>query len=127
MKVLKIFLVICLSLVLFGTGEAFAARGDREEMNFGYVNHASSASDVALVSKPSYVYAVTILSTSTNAYVLLYDLTAAPTGVLTDKVAVEVGEATQYDTRRVSFDPPIKMLNGIYADVTSGSVIVEYR
>jgi len=126
MKLVRIFLVLCLSLMLLGSGIAFAARGDREALDFGYVNAASTQSDETMISGPTYVYGATVFANAANSFVLLYDSATAPAGT-GKEVKVEVGEATQYGTRRYDFDPPIKFDAGVYADVTSGSVVLEYR
>jgi len=123
----RLFMIIALALlVCFAMpGISQAARGDREELNFGYVNTASARDDITLVSKPAYIYAVTIFPAQDLAYVLLYDSSDAT--LQGDLVRVEITESAAYATTREVFNPPIRMTSGIYADVTNGSVIVEYR
>lgn len=130
MKRFKIVLVVLLAMFLLGQGEAFAARGDREELNFGYVDVVSTASDAALVARPAYIYGVTLYHDPTSTgvgQVLIYDLSSAATGTTGEVIKVEVVETIQYETKRVSFDPPLRMGTGIYVDVQNASVVVEYR
>ena len=98
---------------------------DPKTDEIGYVNAGSTSYDKAISGKPAYMYAVTVFATAANSYVNIYDTTTTPASPNQPKV--EVGEATQYGSRRVVFDPPIRMTSGIYADVTSGAAVVEYR
>lgn len=116
--------LVCLALFVGLGSNAFAGRYDREDANdVGYANAASTSVDAALVAVPCYVYGATVLATSANSYALLYDNASAATGT----VKIEIGEASQYDTQHITFDPPIRFENGVYADVTSGPVVIEYR
>lgn len=120
-------LIMVMALLVGFTMPAFS-QFDRETADeAGYAETVSTEHDVALISRPVYIYAVTVWADAANSYVMLYDLTSAPTGDPTHKPKLEVGEATQYRSTRYEFAKPIKMVNGIYADVTSGSVVVEYR
>lgn len=119
--ILSLFLLAGIQSV----SQAQEGRYSREDTNVGYVEAASTEHDVQLVSRPAYIHAVTVWADAANSYVFLYDTSAAPAAI--DKPKVEVGTATQYVSSRTVFDPPLQMSNGIYADVTSGSVVVEYR
>ena len=105
--------------------QAQEGRFSREDHQVGFVKSVSTEHDVQLVSRPAYIYAVTVWADAANSYAFLHDTSAAPAA--SDKPKVEVGEASQYDSARTVFDPPLQMENGIYADVTSGSIVVEYR
>lgn len=123
----KLFILVALALALclFAPGQSYAARGDREALNYGYVDHASSASDIALVGKPCYLYAATIYPSEGKASVLIYDSSSS---TLQDKgVAAEITESAAYATTREVFDPPIRMSEGVYVDVTQAKVVIEYR
>lgn len=91
----------------------------------GFVRAASTGGDKVLISRPVMVYAVTVDATSASASVDLHDSASTPTTGAAIKV--EVGQATQHNSNRVVFDPPLYFENGVYADVTSGGVVVEYR
>lgn len=117
-------LVILLAMVVLGS-PAYA-QFDRERAdNAGYVNAIGRGSDQVLVARPAYVYAVTIDATSASASVDLYD--SASTTTNTGLIKAEVGQATQHNSTRVVYDPPLYFQSGVYADVTSGGVVVEYR
>ena len=93
-----------------------------DQYKLGAVAKGSGA-DVAVTSGPAYVYAVTVYATAANSYVNLHDAASATTG--TQKI--EVGEATQYETTRQVYDPPVYFKTAVYADVTNGAFVVEYR
>lgn len=123
----KLFsLLVCLTLIL-GLGVLAYAEGEgrfgREGTAVGYVDVASSAADIALKAAPCYVYAATLFPSAANGYVYLYDNASAASGT----VKIELSEATAYDSKREIFDPPIKMDNGVYADVNNAAVTIEYR
>lgn len=119
----KLFIIaLCLSFMAMLAVPSYAARGDRETLNYGYVKSGVASSDSAIVSVPSYVYAVTWYSTSSNGYVNLYDSTDG-----TGNLKVEVAEATSGDSIRVEFDIPILFNTAVYADVQTGVAVVEYR
>lgn len=124
----KLFMLVTLALALclVVPGSAQAARGDREELNYGYVDAISSQVDKVLVAKPCYVYAVTVYPTEGLATVKLYDheTTSTDEG---DYVKVEITESAAYATTREVFNPPIRMNKGVYADITNGQVVLEYR
>lgn len=125
---MRLFTFILSLFLLAGIQTASNAqegRYAREEHNVGFVESVSTEHDVQLVSRPAYIYAVTVWADAANSYAFLYDTSAAPAA--SDKPKVEVGEASQYDSVRTVFDPPLQMSTGIYADVTSGSIVVEYR
>ena len=127
MRKFTILFAVLLVVFLITTGNVFAARGDREELNFGYVKAMSTNTDGVLADSPTYIYAVTIYPAAANSYVLLYDNATLAGSLANGKVSIEVGEAVQYTTKREVFDPPILMEKGVYADLTSGHVVVEYR
>ena len=117
--------VLCLCFLGIVVIPGFAGSYDREDADeAGYVESRSGQQDFAVTSGPAYVHAVTVFANAASSYVNLHDNTSASDP---SKIKVEVGEATQYETTRVVFDPPVKFDTAIYADVTSGSVVVEYR
>lgn len=122
MKKIIISLLVCFFLVL-GSLPLYAARGDRETLNYGYVESASATVDSALVAYPCYVYGVTLFASSANASVIIHDHASNNTGT----AKIELGEATAWDSNRQVFDPPVALNNGAYADVTNCSVVLEYR
>jgi hypothetical protein len=121
----RLFSFIAILAVLSGVcGVAFAGAFDREDAKtVGYVNSKSVSSSSAVVSAPCYIYAVTVLASSANAVIGIYDSASAATG----SAKVEIGEATQYASERQVFDPPLRMENGAYAQVSNGQVVIEYR
>lgn len=122
----KVVSLIIAIVLLIGMALPAFAQYDREAAtSAGYVLSASTEHDRALVSQPAYIYAVTVWADAANSYVFLYDTTSAP--VSTDQPKLEVGEATQYRSTRIVLDKPLLMSSGVYADVTAGSVVVEYR
>lgn len=128
MRKLLFSLLLVTGLGLGVIQETFAGPFDRETATeAGYVNSVSRFNDDTLISRPAYVYAVTVLAEAANSYVKLFDTVSGAAPVDIDKPKIEVGEATQYDTTRYQFNPPVRFENGIYADVTSGSVVIEYR
>ena len=123
MKKLSIFLLGTL-LFLGLSGNVFA-QFDREHhaTDAGYVNVVSRANDGVLSAAPVFIYAATLQATSSNAIVYIYDNASAASGT----IKVEIAEPTSGTSKRVVFSTPIQMINGAYADVTNGSVDLEYR
>jgi len=119
MKKLILF-VICLSLLFVGA--ALAGPYDREDTKAGYVKTVTKTSDAVMVGRPCYIYGLTIYATSSNSFANFYD--SASTG---SNLIIEIGEATQYNTKRYEFNPPIQAENGLYVDVTNCYAIAEYR
>lgn len=116
-------LLVCLSLMFGFYSQAFAGRYDREDaVDVGYVSAKGISADGAVTSGPTYIYAVTVYAAAANSTVTLYDNTAASGTVL-----AEVGAVTQYSTNRVEFDRPIEAATAVYADITGGYIVVEYR
>ena len=127
MKTLLSLLLLVVIGLGVGIGNVFAGPFDREVANeAGYVNSVSRINDGTIISRPGYVYAVTVLAENANTYVKLFD-TASGAAPVSETPKIEVGESTQYKTTRYQFEVPVRFENGIYADVTSGSVVVEYR
>jgi len=125
-------LVLALLMVVGMVGIANAqdsGRYGRENQDeVGYVDVASAQNDAVLVAAPCYIYGVTVFADAASSFVKIYDAaTAAAVTAGGVTVKVEIGESTQYDSRRYAFDKPIKMNSGAYVDVTSGSVALEYR
>ncbi len=121
----KVFIVLAL-LLLGVTGLALAGSPSfpREGDNTpGFVNVASRSTDGALVGRPLRIYAATILTSSTNASINIYDNASAASGT----VKVEIASATSFTSVRHVFDPPIEMTAGAYVDVTSAAATIEYR
>jgi hypothetical protein len=122
MKKLILFIAL-LSLVAFKAAPVFAGPYDRENANTaGYVKAVSASSSSEVVAAPCYIHAVTVLATAANAVVGIID-TQGTTGT----AVAEIGQATQYASNRQVFNPPLKIENGVYANVSNGSVVVEYR
>lgn len=122
-------ILVCLSFLFgFAVSAAFADEGTgrygREDMP-GWTYMKTASADGALVSTPCYLYSVTVYASSSNAHADIYDLTATPASA-PGKV-IELGQATQYSSTQEVYDPPIKMDNGVWTDLTSGVVIVRYR
>jgi hypothetical protein len=116
-------LLVCLSLIFGFCSPVFAGRYDREDaVDVGYVSAKSMSATGAVSSAPGYIYGVTIYAHTASALVTLYDSTAASGNVL-----AEVAAVTQYTSTRVEFDRPIEVTTAIYATVTNGYVVVEYR
>lgn len=124
-KLFNVFLV--LSLIVIGSAGIASARFEREETNVGWVEAKSTQNDEALLTKPVYIFAVTVLAdNAANAFVEIYDASASPANGNEPKI--EIGEATQYDSKRVVFNPPLKMSTGVYVDVSNtAAVVIEYR
>ncbi len=118
----KIFSLVCALLLAV---PAFAQYDrDPNTERAGYVNAASAGVDGVVKSGPTYVYAVTQYATGASSSTLLYDTT---TLVAANQPKIEVAESVAANTKRYVYDPPLKFDNGVYADVTSGSVVIEYR
>jgi hypothetical protein len=125
----KIIFSLTICLLLLGLGlPAFAQKYSREVNEPGYVEAVARNTDGALVSQPCYIHAATIYASSGSASIALYDATSAATGPnIVSNLKIEIGEATQYESNRIEFTPPIKMNNGVYVDVTNAYAIIEYR
>ena|SRR3990167_1226138 len=122
----KLLLVlVCLSLIFGLQGMAMAGSYDREDTAFGYTESRYCNADHVLVSKPCYVKSITIYASSANALAVIYD--SADSSPADSEVRYEIGEASQYESKREVFNPPIIFNNGVYADVTNGNIGVEYR
>jgi hypothetical protein len=121
-------LIVCLSLF---APLAFADRYDRESGRPGHVEKSGVTSDTQVLTRPCELYALTVSATTAGATVAIYDKASTPTD--TEKsdgtnLAAEASEATQYDSKREVFDPPIQINNGLYLDLTNcAGAIVEYR
>lgn len=120
---------LCLALMLLGSaGLGLTSPYDRETADeVGYADAISRNNDGVLVAKPCYIYAVTAFYTgggsSSYGWVELYDNASSASGI----VKVEILENTTSPITRFEFARPLKMENGIYADVTNASVVVEWR
>lgn len=114
------------ALLLVGLATPVFAQYDRDPATsrVGYVNAVSTGVDGTMKSGPVYVYAVTQYATSASSSTLLYDTT---TLVAANQPKIEVAESVAANTKRYTYDPPLKFDTGVYADVTNGSVVIEYR
>ena len=120
----KLFsLLVLLSLML--ATSVFAGPYDREVADeAGYVDIKTVTSDSAAIARPCYLYAISLYAGAAPSYVNVYNNASTGSGD-----AIEISEATQYDSVRYEFKKPVNMSNGAYVDITgSGSVVIlEYR
>ncbi len=130
MKKLISFSIVLIALFLV-VSVSFASdlypREDGGEPN--YVNYASTDSDRVVVSAPCFLYAVSLYNEAASSKIDIVDSASATAGTIAT-MAVELAEATAGEYQRIVFDPPIRIKNGIYVDVSASlqdNVVVEYR
>lgn len=120
-KILSLALILAfLAVPVFAGTPNFSREGENKP---GFTNVASSSADAILIGRPIMIYGATILPSSTNASINIYDNATAASGT----VKVEISSATAYTSQHYTFDPPIQMNAGAYVDVTSASAVIEYR
>jgi len=128
---MKKLLCLVVLAVIFFAGTSFAEdlypRESGSKPN--YVKYAGTDKDQVVVAYPCFLYAVSLYNEAATARVDIVDSSTATAGTVST-IVVELAEATAGESNRWVFDPPIRIQNGIYVDVTtaqSDNVIVEYR
>lgn len=118
-------LLVCLTLIL-ATGLLYAdddSRYGREAGTPGYVNtKLLTTTTHNTIGHSAEIYAITIYPTSAYAYANIYNAaTANGTPIM------EVAEATQYDSKREVFDPPLSADTAVSVSMYGCYTILEYR
>jgi hypothetical protein len=112
----KIFIVVCVFLFLVTATPVQAVK-------FRVKRISVTADTASVLAAGTYVYGISILATSANAQMGIYDSATLPGA---SAPIDELGEATQYNRAESRWLDPIYFENGVTVIISNGVGFIDY-
>lgn len=116
---MKKIILMAVAILFIFSNIAIATDADRQ-----VTKYVSSGDRTEIKSSSGEVFGVSIMATSGNAWIAIYD--SATSAIDGDEPLVEVSAATQYNSAVKDFPEGLNFYTGIYLERSNASAIVYY-
>ncbi len=90
-----------------------------------FTSSAIETSTALVLPAKTWVYAIRLFADQASSVPGLYN-TATLGGATASTVKAEIGEATQFDTEEIKYNPPINFPNGVSVIMSTGVLLIDY-